>query len=62
MFKIMNNFFKDLFKRERARVHTSQEGGRRGSSRLPPKQGARHGAHSQDPGIMTGAEDRHLTN
>ena len=41
-----------LFHKQRSRV--SREAGReRGGSRLPPKQRARFGAQSQDPGIMT---------
>ena len=38
------------------------ESRRRGRSRLPAEQGARHGTRSQDPGIMTDAEaDASLT-
>jgi len=34
----------------------------RGRNRLPAEQGARYGTPSQDPGIMTPAEGRCLTN
>jgi len=56
-------FFKDfiyLFDRERAQVGRVVDRGRR-RSRLPAEQGARCGARSQHPGIMTWAEGRHLT-
>ena len=51
-------FFKILFiqmrERERERESTSWERGReRGRSRLPTEQGARLGAQTQDPKIMT---------
>ena len=43
-----------LFERERERERGSTGRGRgRGRSRLPTKQGARCGAPSQDPGVMT---------
>ena len=45
------------------RERESRSGGRgRGASRLPSEQGARCGAPSQDPEIMTWAQGRRLTN
>ena len=49
-------FFKDLliYLFERVSMGMSGERGRgRGKSRRPAEQGARHGAQSQDPEIMT---------
>jgi len=51
-----------LFIWQRERESTSRENSRgRGRSRLPAKQGARCGARSQDPEIMTQAKGRRLT-
>ena len=46
--------------RERDRERTSGERGG-GKSRLPTEQGAQHEAWPQDPGIMTWAKDKYLT-
>ena len=59
-----NFFFKILFiywtERHSERGNTNR-GSVRGRSRLPAEQGARCGARSLDPGIMTQVEGRHLT-
>ena len=55
-------FFLRFYLSERGSKSTSRGKGRgRERSRLPPEQGAWSGAPSQDPGIMTWAEGRHLT-
>ena len=49
-------FFLKIFKiylREKKRAHEQGRGRERGRSRLPAKQGAHHGAQSQDPETMT---------
>ena len=48
-------FFKIVFiyLRESVCVHSSGEGRGKERSRLPPEQGAQHGAQSQNPEIMT---------
>ena len=64
-------FFKILFTylthrdRESAqigRVADRAAGRGRGRTRLSAEQTAQHGAQTQDPGIMTRAKGRHLTN
>ena len=52
-------YFLPFFLREHSRTGGRVRG--RGTSRLPSEQGAWYGAQSQDPGIMTWAEGRHLT-
>ena len=54
-------FFKILCIYLREREHEQKVGRERGRSRLLTEQGAWRGAPSQDPGIMTWAEGRHLT-
>ena len=41
---------------------SERAGGERQERRLPADNGARPGAPTQNPGIMTRAKDRHLTN
>ena len=57
-------FFKKrfyLFESERGRKYKWRKGRGRGKSRLPFEQGARCGAWSQNPEMMTWAKGRHLT-
>ena len=54
-------FFLRFYLTQRASEHKGGRIRRRGRSKLPAEQGAYCGAPSQDPGIMTWAEGRHLT-
>ena len=59
----MSPFFKKkilfIYLTERERAQVGREAGReRRGRRLPAEQRARHGARSQNPGIMTQAEGR----
>ena len=49
------------YEREREREREHKQGEEQRERRLPREQGAQSGAPSQNPGIMTWAEGRHLT-
>ena len=55
-------FLKNILIYLREKQSTQAEGRGRGRNRLPMEHGAQFGAWSHDPGIMTWAEGRHLTN